>query len=157
MSGRDIRRLVAQASVFPNAEKTNMILRLLAAAGAAGVERVLVSTDGMGVAGGVARAHAKRRASDARRPDLEFVELGALSGTADDTRALVTAMRARGARVIVVLGGDDTVRAAAATSGATRCCRCPPAPTTPFPRCGRPPSPAPRPPCSPPAASTPTR
>ena len=63
MSGRDIRRLVAQASVFPNAEKTNMVLRLLAAAGAAGVERALVSTDGMGVAGGVARALAKRRAS----------------------------------------------------------------------------------------------
>ena len=62
MSGRDIRRLVAQASVFPNAEKTNMVVRLLAAAGAAGVERALVSTDGMGVAGGVVRALAKRRA-----------------------------------------------------------------------------------------------
>ena len=74
MSGRDIRRLVAQASVFPNAEKTNMVLRLLAAAGAAGVERALVSTDGMGVAGGVARALAKRRASDGRLPALEFVE-----------------------------------------------------------------------------------
>ena len=44
MSGRDIRRLVGQASVFPNAEKTNMLLRLLAAAGAVGVDRVLLST-----------------------------------------------------------------------------------------------------------------
>ena len=34
MSGRDIRRLVAKASVFPNAEKTNMVLRLIAACGA---------------------------------------------------------------------------------------------------------------------------
>ena len=66
MSGRDIRRLVAQASVFPNVEKTNMVLRLLAAAGAAGAERALLSTDGMGVAGGVARALAKRRASEGR-------------------------------------------------------------------------------------------
>ena len=65
MSGRDIRRLVAQASVFPNAEKTNMVLRLLAAAGAAGVERALLSTDGMGVAGGVARG-AWRSAARAR-------------------------------------------------------------------------------------------
>lgn len=29
MSGRDIRRLVAQASMFPNAEKTSMALRVL--------------------------------------------------------------------------------------------------------------------------------
>lgn len=117
MSGRDIRRLVAQASVFPNAEKTNMVLRLLAAAAAAGVERALVSTDGMGVAGGVARGVAKRRAGAGRLPVLEFVELGALTGTADDTRDMVRAMRARGAAVIVVLGGDGTVRAAAARSG----------------------------------------
>ena len=117
MSGRDIRRLVAQASVFPNVEKTNMVLRLLAAAGAAGVERALLSTDGMGVAGGVARALAKRRANEGRLPELEFVELDALTGTADDTRALVSAMRARGAAVIVTLGGDGTVRAAAATCG----------------------------------------
>ena len=117
MSGRDIRRLVAQASVFPNVEKTNMVLRLLAAAGAAGVERALLSTDGMGVAGGVARALGKRRASEGRLPELEFVELDALTGTADDTRALVSAMRARGAAVIVTLGGDGTVRAAAATCG----------------------------------------
>jgi predicted polyphosphate/ATP-dependent NAD kinase len=117
MSGRDIRRLVAQASVFPNAEKTNMVLRLLAAAGAAGVERALLSTDGMGVAGGVARALGKRRPSEGRLPELEFVELDALTGTADDTRALVAAMRARGAAVITTLGGDGTVRAAAATCG----------------------------------------
>src|SRR4051794_41469879 len=60
MSGRDIRRLVAQASVFPNAEKTNMALRLIAAAGATGVETVLMSTDGMGVAGRVLRGRAPR-------------------------------------------------------------------------------------------------
>jgi predicted polyphosphate/ATP-dependent NAD kinase len=117
MSGRDIRRLVAQASVFPNAEKTNMVLRLLSAAGATGVERVLVSTDAMGVAGGVLRARDKRRAGAGRWPELEFVDLGAITGTADDTRAQVRAMRERGASVIVLLGGDGTVRAAAAESG----------------------------------------
>ena len=45
MSGRDIRRLVASASVFPNAEKASMVVRLTAAAGALGVGRVLVTTD----------------------------------------------------------------------------------------------------------------
>jgi len=117
MSGRDIRRLVAQASVFPNAEKTNMALRLISAAGATGVERVLMSTDAMGVAGGVLRAQGKRRAGSGRWPALEFVEIDALSGTAEDTRALVRRMRERGAAVIVLLGGDGTVRAASVASG----------------------------------------
>ncbi|MDN5859192.1 MAG: NAD(+)/NADH kinase [Pseudonocardia sp.] len=117
MSGRDIRRLVAQASVFPNAEKTNMALRLISAAGATGVERVLMSTDAMGVAGGVLRAHNKRRPGAGRWPALEFVELATITGTADDTRALVRAMRVQGAAVVVVLGGDGTVRAAASESG----------------------------------------
>ena len=117
MSGRDIRRLVAQASVFPNAEKTNMALRLVAAAGATGVARVLMSTDGMGVAAGVVRARDKRRPGAARWPELEFVELEVIAGTAEDTRELVRRMIAAGASVIVLLGGDGTVRAAAAASG----------------------------------------
>ena len=87
MSGRDIRRLVAQASVFPNAEKTNMALRLIAAAGATGVETVLMSTDAMGVAGGVVRARDRRRSGGPRWPSVEFVELDALTGTAADTRS----------------------------------------------------------------------
>ena len=41
MSGRDIRRLVASASVFPNAEKASTVVRLTAAAGALRVGRVL--------------------------------------------------------------------------------------------------------------------
>lgn len=117
MSGRDIRRLVAQASVFPNAEKTNMALRLIAAAGATGVERVLMSTDTMGVAGGVLRARDRRRTGSGRWPELHFVEPATITGTADDTRAQVRLMRERGAAVVVLLGGDGTVRAASAASG----------------------------------------
>ena len=114
MSGRDIRRLVAQASVFPNAEKTNMVVRLLGAAGAVGVERALVSTDAMGVAAGVLRA--RRKIGAHRWPEPEFVE-APITGTADDTREQVRLMRERGASVVVLLGGDGTVRAATATSG----------------------------------------
>lgn len=117
MSGRDIRRLVARASVFPNAEKTNMALRLIAACGATGVDGVLMSTDAMGVAAGVLRARDRRRPGDARWPKVDFVEPGAIRGTAEDTRALVRAMRERGASVIVLLGGDGTARAAAAVAG----------------------------------------
>jgi predicted polyphosphate/ATP-dependent NAD kinase len=117
MSGRDIRRLVARASVFPNAEKSNMALRLIAAAGALGVERVLMSTDAMGVAAGVLRAARKRRSRDGRWPDLDFRELDDPTGDADDTRRLVREMRAGGASVVVLLGGDGTVRAASDACG----------------------------------------
>src|SRR6266542_185558 len=112
MSGRDIRRLVARASVFPNAEKANMVLRLAAAAGTLGVRRVLVSTDAFGVAAAVLRATQRRRDRD-RWPELIFLELPAPTGTAADTRAAVALMRAAGAAAIVLLGGDGTVRAAA--------------------------------------------
>ena len=117
MSGRDIRRLVARASVFPNAEKTNMALRLIAAAGALGVERVHMSTDAMGVAAGVLRAAGRRRPREGRWPELAFRELERPSGDAEDTRRLVRQMCERGAAVVVLLGGDGTVRAAAAESG----------------------------------------
>ena len=60
MSGRDIRRLVASASVFPNAEKASMVVRLTAAAGALGVGRVLVSTDTFGVSAAVLRESRRR-------------------------------------------------------------------------------------------------
>jgi predicted polyphosphate/ATP-dependent NAD kinase len=120
MSGRDIRRLVARASVFPNAEKTNMVLRLIAAAGALGVGRVLVSTDSFGISAGVLRASARLRAGrDQVWPKLEFVALDVLTGTAEDTRETARRMRAAGVNVIVLLGGDGTIRAAAPVLGQT--------------------------------------
>ena len=120
MSGRDIRRLVARASVFPNAEKTNMVLRLVAAAGVLGVGRVLVSTDSFGISAGVLRAWQRRDAErDRVWPELEFVALDVLTGTADDTRETALRMRSAGANVIVLLGGDGTIRAAAPVLGDT--------------------------------------
>ena len=53
LSGRDIRRLVTQASVFPTAEKANMIQRMLTAFGAVGVHRALLSTDLGGISAAV--------------------------------------------------------------------------------------------------------
>ena len=42
---RGVRRLVARASVFPTAEKANMVQRLLSAFASVGVQRAMVSTD----------------------------------------------------------------------------------------------------------------
>jgi predicted polyphosphate/ATP-dependent NAD kinase len=67
LSGRDIRRLVTQALVFPTAEKANMIQRMLTAFGAVGVHRVLLSTDLGGISAAVFRAIGRRRGADPRR------------------------------------------------------------------------------------------
>lgn len=109
-SGRDIRRLVAQASVFPTAEKANMVQRLLAAFAVAGVDRAMVSTDLGGISAAVLRALGR----GGTWPHVDFLDEDPLSGTAKDTSNAVRRMVEAGAGVIVVLGGDGTARVAAA-------------------------------------------
>ncbi|GAA4833025.1 NAD(+)/NADH kinase [Saccharopolyspora rosea] len=118
MSGRDVRRLVAQASVFPTAEKANMVQRLLSAAAAVGVRRAVVSTDLGGISAAVLRALRQRRPGrDGPWPRVEFCDQVRLTETAADTVHAVRAMVAAGVGVVVCLGGDGTVRVAAQASG----------------------------------------
>jgi predicted polyphosphate/ATP-dependent NAD kinase len=107
-SGRDIRRLVARASVFPIAEKCNMIIRLLAALGATGVERVLMMPDVGGVSERLRRAIISHEAVDAW-PEVEFLDMPVDDGPTDTVRA-VEHMVAAKVSAIVVLGGDGTHR-----------------------------------------------
>jgi predicted polyphosphate/ATP-dependent NAD kinase len=110
-SGRDIRRLVSGASVFDNAEKGAMILRLLTGLGAVGVDRTLLMPAGDGVAESLLRHIRGRSGSLAAQPlpKVEFIDM-ALRGDAGDTAGAVSAMLERGAAAIVVLGGDGTHR-----------------------------------------------
>src|SRR5579863_9701407 len=127
LSGRDIRRLVTQASVFPTAEKANMIRRMLTSLGAVGVDRVLLSTDLGGISASVLRAIGQRPAQagagpdgrwpDGRWPEVEFLDGHPIRQTAQDTVDAVRRMVAAGARVIVCLGGDGTARVAASAVG----------------------------------------
>src|SRR5258707_2961743 len=122
LSGRDIRRLVTQASVFPTAEKANMVQRMLTALGAVGVHRVLLSTDLGGISASVLRAIGRRPAQgrhgrDGRWPEVEFLDGQPIRQTAQDTVVAVRRMVAAGARVIVCLGGDGTARVAASAIG----------------------------------------
>lgn len=117
MSGRDVRRLVAGASVFPTAEKANMVQRLLSALGTVGVDRALLSTDLGGISAAVLRAQRQRRPRrDAPWPEVEFLDGVALTESALDTVHAVEQMVDGGARVVVCLGGDGTVRVAAQVS-----------------------------------------
>lgn len=119
LSGRDIRRLVAQASVFPTAEKAAMVQRMLSAFGAVGVDQVLVNTDLGGISAAVLRAVRRGPPRGAEWPEVEFLDEDPIAQTADDTTNAVRRMVTAGARVVVCLGGDGTARVAAAACGET--------------------------------------
>jgi len=117
LSGRDIRRLVTRASVFPTAEKANMIQRMLTAFYAVGVRRVLLSTDLGGISASVFRAIGQRRGQDGGWPEVEFLDGQPIRQTAQDTVDAVRRMVAAGVRVIICLGGDGTARVTASAAG----------------------------------------
>ena len=79
-AGRDIRRLVAQASVFPIAEKRNMITRLFSALGMLGVAKVYMMSDGNGIADRI------RHALETPPPAGQFSPLGLLQSWQENTQ-----------------------------------------------------------------------
>lgn len=111
-SGRDIRRLVAHASVFHIAEKCNMIVRLLFALGSVGVKRAYMLLDTEGIAQRV------QRTFSGKTPQLMFLETP-VEGAPVDTLRAVERMVNLGVRAIVVLGGDGTHRLVAKVCGDT--------------------------------------
>jgi predicted polyphosphate/ATP-dependent NAD kinase len=124
-SGRDIRRLVAGASVFGNADKAAMVFRLLAGLGAAGVERALMMPAGDGLSAALHRHLAGRTVADlaATAPFPELEELAMpLTSTAVDTQRAVQRMCDDGVTAIAVLGGDGTHRVVAKACGEVPIC-----------------------------------
>jgi predicted polyphosphate/ATP-dependent NAD kinase len=110
-SGRDIRRLVSGASVFDNAEKGNMIYRLMVGLAAVGVDRVLMMPAASGLYDSLERTLRAASAPGDRRPlpELELIAMK-VRHAARDTVHAVNEMCERGVAAIVVLGGDGTSR-----------------------------------------------
>jgi predicted polyphosphate/ATP-dependent NAD kinase len=117
-AGRDIRRLVAGASVSGSADKAGMVLRALAGLGAAGVTRALMMPAGDGLS---ATLRSRLTGTDAALPALEELEMR-LTGTAADTAVAVERMRAAGVKALIVLGGDGTHRVVAKACGELPLC-----------------------------------
>ncbi|MBA3472604.1 MAG: NAD(+)/NADH kinase [Rubrobacter sp.] len=109
-SGRDIRRLVAGASVFDNSEKGNMVYRLMVGLSAVGVGRVIMMPAASGLYDSLERT--LRSHAAAEKPPLPHLELLEMTvrHTARDTVYAVEEMVGRGVAAIVVLGGDGTNR-----------------------------------------------
>jgi predicted polyphosphate/ATP-dependent NAD kinase len=113
VSGRDIRRLVAQGAVFTAAEKCSMIARIISALEVTGVHTILMIPDRGGIAERVKRVLATREKQTAR---VVFLDMPIEDGPADTVRGAVQ-MAKSAARAIVVLGGDGTQRLVAAACG----------------------------------------
>jgi len=104
-AGRDIRRLVAGASLMPNHEKTAVCRRVLEGLAAVGAGHVWVLDDGVGiVAGALGRLP--------RGLSVDFLPVE-LEGTAEDSTRAAGLLCDRGVGAIVAVGGDGTSRAIA--------------------------------------------
>jgi predicted polyphosphate/ATP-dependent NAD kinase len=101
-SGKDIRRLVAHASTFDNAEKVNTVRRVLVGAMAQGATRFLYMRDEHDLVGAALDALRER-------PDCKPLAVPC-TGTAIDTERAARALCEAGCGVVVSLGGDGTNR-----------------------------------------------
>ncbi len=115
-AGRDIRRLVAQASVFPIAEKRNMMTRAFSALGMTGVDEVMLMPDGSGLNDRIRHALKLPLPEGQVWPKVTFIDFEPEDSPADTLRA-VRFMVEQGVGAIMVLGGDGTNRLVARVAG----------------------------------------
>lgn len=102
-SGKDIRRLVASASVFDNQEKLSIVRRAVLGAAAAGIDDFVYMPDSHGI---VASAFADISEG------LRVAPLDSpATGSALDTTRCAERMRELGVGCVITLGGDGTNRA----------------------------------------------
>jgi predicted polyphosphate/ATP-dependent NAD kinase len=109
-SGKDIRRLVAHASVFDNNEKSNMLQRVLLALDAIGVDRVSIMPDYYGLG---------EQALDGIKLSALYVGIleMPLRATEEDSTRAATIFRDMDVGCIIVVGGDGTNRVVAKGCG----------------------------------------
>lgn len=103
-SGKDIRRLVAYASLMDNRDKTDLVRRVMLGAASTGIEEILVMPDYCGL--GAAAASSLGEVTVLVR----ILEMP-VSGTQDDSTAAMAMMARAGVACVVTVGGDGTNRA----------------------------------------------
>ncbi len=106
-SGRDIRRLVAQATSISNQEKIAIVRRVIVGLAGAGIARVLMMPDPHGMA---RRGAQPPQGAGWALPEIDWVPISP-QGTLEDSRLAAAQMAVEPVGCIVVLGGDGTVRA----------------------------------------------
>ncbi|MCY4564881.1 MAG: NAD(+)/NADH kinase, partial [Gammaproteobacteria bacterium] len=115
-SGKDVRRLVARASVFDNQEKRAIVGRVLTGAVAAGARQFAYLDDPHGIVAGALEDQSSRKTRDtADGHAVDGLEAQALdstrTGTPLDTISAARALKDMACAVTITLGGDGTNRA----------------------------------------------
>ena len=109
--------MIANATSLQVSDRANIVMRVLAAMRACGVQRVLMMPENGGISSLLKRGlQREKQLGDNRFPELEMTDTQ-ISGTVDDTFAATQAMVDSGVKAIVVLGGDGTHRAVAKVCG----------------------------------------
>lgn len=107
-AGKDIRRLVAYASLTDNREKTDLVRRIVLGIDSTGVDEILIMPDYYGL-GSRALSGLGRGKISARISVLDMT----VSGTQEDSTNAMRLMRELDAGCTVTVGGDGTNRAVA--------------------------------------------
>jgi len=111
-SGKDIRRLVAYASIMDNNEKTNQLRRIIMGIDATGVDQILIMPDYYGLG---------QRALDGigrRKLNVKVCVMDMpITYTSEDSTRAAELMGEQDVGCIVTLGGDGTNRDVAKKSG----------------------------------------
>ncbi|KAF1072286.1 MAG: hypothetical protein GAK45_00266 [Pseudomonas citronellolis] len=115
-SGRDVRRLTANAGLYSSTDKAAVVQRLLGAFAATGVDEVLMPPDMTGIAAAVLKASQGRHAQASHWPRLTFLDMP-LRQSVEDTRLAARQLAEREVALVAVLGGDGTHKAVAAEVG----------------------------------------
>jgi len=107
-SGKDIRRLVAYASLMDNRDKTDLVKRIVLGIDSTGVDEILIMPDYYGL--GSAALSGMRREDIKTRVSILDMKV---TGTQEDSTNAMRMMREIGADCVVTVGGDGTNRAVA--------------------------------------------
>ncbi|MEE9398664.1 MAG: NAD(+)/NADH kinase [Dehalococcoidales bacterium] len=104
-SGKDIRRLVAYASVTDNVEKTNLLRRIILGIDSTGVNEILIMPDYYGTG----QRALDGLATENIRADVSIMDMP-VTFTHEDSTLAAELMGKLGVGCIVTLGGDGTNR-----------------------------------------------
>lgn len=108
-SGRDIRRLIAHASVFDNMEKVNIVKRLLLIMQELGVEKVLAMPETFGIVPAALHAIGEHLSME-----VEMLPMKVFGDWRDTIRA--TELMKDKVNAMIIIGGDGTNRLVAKAS-----------------------------------------
>jgi predicted polyphosphate/ATP-dependent NAD kinase len=112
-SGKDIRRVVSQATTVNNHQKVSIVRRLLVSLYASGVRHVHIMPDHFGIG---SRALDGLRDRPQILAGTSFIDMPVV-GAMDDSLRAAQYMQDAGAGCIIVLGGDGTCRVVAKGCG----------------------------------------